>query len=103
MIQRPAMGVLMYVGAVCLMMISSPVVRAQVKLEYKFPEGKKLTYKTTSRVRQVLAFMNNMNKESVVRETKVWTRSVGKRRSDSTLPIEEKVEFLRNDYTLPGL
>ena len=53
-------------------------------------------------MRQVLAFMNNMNKESVVRETKVWTRSVGKRRSDSTLPIEEKVEFLRNDYTLPG-
>ena len=37
-----------------------------------------------------------------MRETKVWTRSVGKRRSDSTLPIEEKVEFLRDEYTFPG-
>ena len=83
-------------------MMCSPVVMAQVKLEYKFPEGKKLTYKTTSRVRQVLAFMNNMDKESTVRETKVWTRSVGKHRPDSTLPIAEKVEFLRYDYTLPG-
>lgn len=102
MIQRPAMGVAICTGVVCLTMMCSAVVRAQVKLEYKFPEGKKLTYKTTLRVRQVLAFMNNMDKESLVRETKVWTRSVGKRRSDSTLPIEEKVEFLRNDYTLPG-
>ena len=46
--------------------------------------------------------MNNMEKESVMRETKVWTRSVGKRRGDSTLPIEEKVQFLRDEYTFPG-
>ena len=70
-------------------------------LSIKFPEGKRLTYKTTSRVRQVLTFMNNMEKASVLRQTKVWTRSIGKRRSDSTLPIEEKVEFLRDEYTLP--
>ncbi len=37
-----------------------------------------------------------------MRETKVWTRSVDKRRADSTLPIEEKVEFLRDEYTFPG-
>ena len=89
-------------GLVCLTLVCSQYAQAQVKLEFKFPEGKKLTYKTTSRVRQVLTFMNNMEKESVLRETKVWTRSVGKRRADSTLPIEEKVEFLRDEYTLPG-
>ena len=62
----------------CLGCSGSPTAQAQVKLEYKFPEGKKLTYKTTSRMRQVLTFMNNRKKESVMRETKVWTRSVGK-------------------------
>jgi Family of unknown function (DUF6263) len=86
----------------CLAALWSQTAQAQVKLEYKFPEGKKLTYKTTSRVRQVLTFMNNQEKESVMRETKVWTRSVGKHRGDSTLPVEEKVQFLRDEYTFPG-
>src|ERR1700678_3603082 len=89
-------------GLVCLTLVYSQYAQAQVKLEFKFPEGKRLTYKTTSTVRQLLTFMNNMEKESVLRETKVWTRSVGKRRADSTVPIEEKVEFLRDEYTLPG-
>jgi hypothetical protein len=92
----------MKLGLVCLTLVYSQHAQAQVKLEFKFPEGKRLTYKTTSRVRQLLTFMNNMEKESVLRETKVWTRSVGKRRADSTVPIEEKVEFLRDEYTLPG-
>jgi hypothetical protein len=74
---------------------------AQVKLEYKFPEGKKLTYKTTSRIRQVMTFMN-LEKESVMKETKIWTRSVGKRRGDSTMPIEDRVQSLRIEYTFPG-
>jgi Family of unknown function (DUF6263) len=75
-------------------------VDAQVKLEYKFPEGQKLTYKTTSRARQVLTFGgNNINVSK--RETKVWSRSVGKRNGDSTLPIEEKVLSLRVEYNFP--
>jgi Family of unknown function (DUF6263) len=86
----------------CLAVLCAQTAQAQVKLEYKFPEGKKLTYKTTSRARQVLTFMNNQEKESILRGTKIWTRSVGKRRGDSTLPIEEKVEFLRDEYTFPG-
>ena len=44
----------------------------------------------------------NMEKASVMRETKLWTRSVGKRRHDSTLPIEERVQSLRVDYTFPS-
>ena len=75
--------------------------QAQVKLEYKFPEGRTLAYKTTSRVRQVMTFMGTQI-ESVKRETKEWSRSVGKRRGDSTLAVEEKVQSLRVDYTLPG-
>ena len=54
-------------SVVCLAALGSQRVQAQVKLEYKFPEGKKLTYKTTSRVRQVLTFMNNQETESILR------------------------------------
>jgi Family of unknown function (DUF6263) len=102
MIQRAGMWVAITVGTACLVVFYCESAQAQVRLEYKFPEGKRLTYKTTSRVRQVLTFMNNMEKESVMRETKVWTQSVGKHRPDSTFPIEEKVELLRVEYTFPG-
>ena len=78
----------------------SPMAQAQVKLEFKFPEGQNLTYKSTTRTRQVLT-LNGMNRDSVLRETKLCSRSVGKRRDDSTLPIDEKVQFLRAEYTLP--
>jgi hypothetical protein len=77
----------------------SPRAQAQVKLEFKFPEGQNLTYKSTARTRQVLT-LNGMNRDSVLRETKLCSRSVGKRRDDSTLPVDEKVQFLRAEYTL---
>jgi hypothetical protein len=88
-------------GLACLTVPWAQTAQAQVKLEYKFPEGKKLTYKTTSRTRQVLSFMNNKEVASVLKQTKVWVRSVGRHRGDSTLPIEEKVQLLRDEYTLP--
>jgi hypothetical protein len=100
--RRARRGVVATLGVACLAALWSQTAQAQVKLEYKFPEGKKLTYKTTSRVRQVLSFMNNQEKESVMRQTRVWTRSVGKHRDDKTLPIEEQVQFLRDEYTFPG-
>jgi Family of unknown function (DUF6263) len=101
-IERARKSVVALFGIACLTMFGPQAAQAQVKLEYKFPEGKKQTYKTTSRVRQLLTFMNNMEKESVLRQTKIWSRSFGKRRGDSTLPIEEKVESLRDEYTFPG-
>ena len=45
-IRRGGRGALVIVGVACLAMSGSQTARAQVKLEYKFPEGKKLTYKT---------------------------------------------------------
>jgi hypothetical protein len=97
---RAGRGLVAILGVACLVAQWLPCAQAQVKLEYKFPEGQKLTYKTTSRVRQGMTF-NNMEKVSVMRETKLSTRSVGKRRDDTTLPIDEKVEFLRVEYTFP--
>ena len=46
-IRRAGVGVVAAVGVGLLAMAASPAARAQVKLEYKFPEGKTLTYKTT--------------------------------------------------------
>jgi hypothetical protein len=88
-------------GLTCLALIWSETAQAQAKLRYKYPEGKKLTYKTTSKMRQVLTLMG-MELESETEETVVTSRSVGKRRADSYLPLEEKVESLRAELLLPG-
>jgi hypothetical protein len=100
MMPRLVLRTAVVVSVVSFAPIWPQTAHAQVKLEYKFPEGQKLTYKTTSRARQVLTF-GGMNMNAVKRETKVWSRSVGKRNGDSTLPIEEKVESLRVEYTFP--
>jgi Family of unknown function (DUF6263) len=99
---RPAcIRVAVILGLLPQMVLWSPLVQAQIKLEFKFPEGQSLTYKTTSRTRQLLTLMGGMEKVSVLRETKLSTRSVGKCRDDSSLPIEETNQFLRAEYTVP--
>lgn len=88
-------------GAAYCVLSWVPPAHAQVKLEYKLPEGKTLKYQSTSRARQVLTFMG-MELESVKRETKVHSRTVGSRRPDGKLALDEKVEALRVEYSLPG-
>src|SRR5271165_6680988 len=84
-----------------LVIFSSPPAWAQVKLEYKYPEGEKLAYKTTSKTAQVLTLMGQgITTES--KETVVTSTAVGKKRADNTLPIEEKVESLNVELSLPG-
>jgi hypothetical protein len=75
--------------------------QAQVKLEYKFQEGKKLTYKMTSKKHQSLTFMG-MEIESGEERALVESLTIGKRRGDRTLPIARKVESLRIEMSLPG-
>jgi len=89
------------VGVACLATFWSRTAQAQVKLEYKFPEGKKLTYKTDSKIHQILTIMG-MEIPTDVEETVLSSRTFGKKRADSTLPVEEKVESLRTEMTLPG-
>jgi Family of unknown function (DUF6263) len=98
---RALISMTVILGMVFPAVLWSPRVQAQIKLESKFPEGKALTYKTTSRTRQLLTLMGGIEKVSMLRETKLFTRSVGKRRDDSTLPIEETIQFLRAEYTVP--
>ena len=46
-----------FLGVAYLALVWSQAAQAQVKLEYKFPEGTKLTYKMTSKRHQSLTFM----------------------------------------------
>jgi len=100
-IRRNNLGLAGTMGVSCLALLWTQTAQAQVKLEYKYPEGRKFTYKTTSKTRQVLTLMG-MGIESETDETVVSSRAVGKKRADSTLPIEDKVESLRVQMSLPG-
>jgi hypothetical protein len=84
-----------------LALFGSQAAQAQVKLQYKFPEGKALKYKTNTKTQQVLTLMGQKI-EQQEDETEISSRTVGKRRSDSTVPIEEKVESLRVELSIPG-
>jgi Family of unknown function (DUF6263) len=100
-IRRACISASVIIGVVSQMVLWSPNALAQLKLEFKFPEGYNLTYKTTSRTRQLLTLMGGMERVTVLRETKLATLSVGKHRDDSTLPIEETIQLLRAEYTVP--
>ena len=100
-IRRDGLGVVAAVGVGFLALVCSQEAHAQVKLEYKFPEGKKLTYKTTTKMHQVLT-INGMEIPTDVDQTTVSSQSVGKRRNDSTLPVEQKPESIRVELSSFG-
>jgi hypothetical protein len=100
-ILRGNAGFLGAVAAGFLAIVVSPAARAQVKLEYKFPEGQKLTYKTTTKIQQVLT-IQGMEIPTDVDSTTVDSETVGKRRDDSTLPLVHKPESVRFALSLPG-
>ena len=85
----------------CLALVWSQEARAQVKLEYKFTEGDKFTYKSTSKTKQILT-LQGMEIETESDQVVVSSRTVGKRRADSSTPVEDKVESLRVELSLPG-
>ncbi len=85
----------------CLAFLWTQAAQAQVKLEYKFPEGKKLSYKSTVKTRQVLT-LQGMEIETESEQASVSTQTNGKRRDDSNIPVEEKAESLHLELSLPG-
>ena len=98
---RGRKGLAVAVGVACLALCWSGTAQAQVKLEHKFPEGKKLTYKTTSKTHQVLT-LAGMQIESEEDRTVVSSLTAGKRRTDSNTPVERKTESFRAQISLPG-
>ncbi len=55
-------------GAAYCVLSWVPPAHAQVKLEYKLPEGKTLKYQSTSRARQVLTFMGDWSSKREERD-----------------------------------
>jgi hypothetical protein len=89
------------IGVVWLVFAWSQAAQAQVKLEYKFPEGEKLTFKSTVKTKQVLT-LQGMDIETETEQVAVTSQTIGKRRDDSNIPIEEKAESLHLELSLPG-
>jgi hypothetical protein len=100
-VQRADRSRIAVIGFACLALVWSQQARAQVKLEYKFTEGDKLTYKSTTKTKQVLT-LQGMDIETESDQVVVSSRTIGKRRADSSTPIEDKVESLRAELSLPG-
>lgn len=90
-----------WLSAPLLFVCLGPAAHAQVKLEHKFPEGRKSTFKTTSKTHQILSIMG-MDTETEAEESVVTTSSIGKRNADGTLPVAQKIESIRTQLTLPG-
>jgi hypothetical protein len=84
-----------------LALAASGTAQAQVKLQYKFPEGQKLTYKSTSNTSQTLTLMGQAI-ETESKDTILTSQTVGKKRADSTQPVVEKIESLTSELSLPG-
>ena len=79
-----------------LALAAAPAARAQVKLEYKFPEGQKLTYKTTSKTSQVLTLMGQPMRPSPRRPSSPRDR---RQRSGPTAPCRSTRRWIRSPWS----
>jgi hypothetical protein len=82
-------------------LVLSPAAQAQVKLEYKFPEGQKLTYKLTQDMSQVLKLAGQAFPTDEER-TQLTSWTFGKKRDNATQPIAQKVEAFATKLSVPG-
>jgi hypothetical protein len=93
-------GELAFLAIACVVVTWPHAAQAQVKLELKFPEGKKLAYKKTSKTHQTLTLMG-MDIERDEERSEVISLTIGKHRGDS-LPVAWNVESLRVETSLPS-
>jgi hypothetical protein len=88
-------------GLALLALFWSQAARAQVKLQYKFPESNTLKYKSNTKLTHILTIAGQ-DFETKNEETVVKARAVGVKRADGGLPVEEKIESLRIELAIPG-
>jgi hypothetical protein len=100
-VRRDGHGWVSAAVAACLMLASATVGRAEGKLEFKYPEGKALEYKSTANVFQVLNLMG-MEIQSSEKRTMTWSVTGGKRRGDGSQPLAVKTLSLRSEMKLQG-
>jgi Family of unknown function (DUF6263) len=99
--RRATRRVMTAFGLAFLAVSWSQAAYAQVKLQYKFPESNTLKYKTNSRMTHILT-LAGQEFETKNDETMVRSRTVGTKRADGGLPVEEKIESLRIELAIPG-
>lgn len=75
---------------------------AQVKLEYKFPEGRSATLKETVKAKQVLT-LAGMDIETNSERLTSATSSIGKRDADGTLRIGTKIDLIKGQFEIMGM
>jgi hypothetical protein len=78
------------------------VASAQVKLEYKFKEGRKSKAEATTKVHQILT-LNNMDIETTSEEVVSETSTSGKRTGDGDIPLTDKVESIKVQLEIAGM
>jgi hypothetical protein len=74
---------------------------AQVKLEAKHKEGSAYTTEITSKVAQTMSIMGQ-DIETASEQIITSSAKVGQRRPDGNLPIDESIDAIRADVSLPG-
>ncbi len=98
---RAGVGALVVLAVGFGTLAAAPPARAQVKLEYKYPEGKTLKYKISTKLKQVLT-LNGTEIPTDIDQSIVASQAIGKRAADSSLPIHEKIESLKMELSLIG-
>ncbi len=74
---------------------------AQVKLEYKFPEGSSTTQKTVLKYHQNLS-VGGMDNETDLEVESNSSTAIGKRAADGTLPLTQKTNSIKVHITAGG-
>lgn len=90
-------------SAACLMtMLAVPAsASAQVKLEFKFPEGRTSTYENNLAVDQTLS-ISGQAIPTMSKQTSMLTTTVGAPREDGVTPLAETLGAVKAELSLPG-
>ena len=88
--------------AAALLLNPSSLLHAQVKLEHKFPDGRKSTVNTYVKVQQTLT-IGGMDIPTSSEQNITTTEVNGQRQADGTLVSEHKIESLQSTINVAGM
>jgi hypothetical protein len=84
------------------LVLCASTAHAQVKLEWKHPEGMKETLEHTFKLAQTTTVMG-MEIETSVEQVSTSTNSIGTKRADGTVPVETMVNTLKATVNAAGM
>lgn len=89
-------------GWLVLTLGAATAARAQVKLEYKYKEGRSSKFTSTAKAKQVLTLGDN-NIETTSEQVTSGTSKAGRRAADGTLPIGQTIDAMRIEIEVGGM